>query len=149
MRVAWGGQVSPLLSMTLQRGTFHVGTLQRYYKKISDSLEEISNKKGCISLPEGRKFQLFGNLQYPPEGSCSGYLLIPYLAASDACSRRCVNPAAIKNSILSRVVCRNTTPRGTCIFLHVPPILLIKRLRPCREHLLFCQFFSHLVLFLP
>ena len=27
------------------------------------------------------------------------------------------------------VVCRNTTPRCTCIFLHVPPILIIKRLR--------------------
>ena len=31
---------------------------------------------------------------HPPEGSCSGYPLIPYSAASDACSRRCVNPAA-------------------------------------------------------
>ena len=44
------------------------------------------------------------------------------------------------------VVCRNTTPLCTCIFLHVPLILFIKRLRPCREHLLFCQFFAHLVL---
>ena len=32
------------------------------------------------------------------EGSCSGYPLIPYSAASDACSRRCVNPAAILSS---------------------------------------------------
>jgi hypothetical protein len=31
---------------------------------------------------------------HPPEGSCSGYPLIHYSAASDACSRRCVNPAA-------------------------------------------------------
>ena len=67
------------LSLNLQRGTFHVGTLQRYYKrffdpltyvgtiqrhykKISDPLEEISGQKGRKSLPEGRKFQLFGNL---------------------------------------------------------------------------------------
>ena len=35
---------------------------------------------------------------HPPEGSCSGYQLIPYSAASDACCRRCVNPAAILSS---------------------------------------------------
>ncbi len=50
------------LSLNLQRGTFHVGTLQRHYKKISDPLEEISDQKGRKSLPEGPKFQLFGNL---------------------------------------------------------------------------------------
>ena len=31
-------------------------------QKISDLLEEISDQKGRKSLPEGRKFQLFGNL---------------------------------------------------------------------------------------
>jgi hypothetical protein len=49
-------------SVVSTRGTFHVGTLQRHYKKISDPLEEISDQKGRKSLPEGRKFQLFGNL---------------------------------------------------------------------------------------
>jgi hypothetical protein len=49
-------------ALTLQRGTFHVRTLQWHYKKISDPLEEISDQKGYKSLPEGRKFQLFGNL---------------------------------------------------------------------------------------
>jgi hypothetical protein len=43
-----------------------------------------------------------------------------------------------------RVIFRITTPPGPCIFLQVPPILLIKRLRQCREHLLFCQFFAQL-----
>ena len=38
--------------------------------------------------------QIKGIPIHPPEGSCSGYPLIPYSAASDACSRRCVNPAA-------------------------------------------------------
>jgi hypothetical protein len=52
---------APLL-LTLQRGTFHVGTLQRHYKKISDPLEEIYDLFGRKSHPEGRKFQLFGNL---------------------------------------------------------------------------------------
>jgi hypothetical protein len=74
----WGVGLSPPL--TLQRGTFHVcrnttkalqkisnpltyvGTIQSHYKKISDPLEEISDQKGRKSLPEGRKFQLFGNL---------------------------------------------------------------------------------------
>ena len=32
----------------------------------------------------------------------------------------------------------------TPLHLYIP--LFIKRLRPCREHLLFCQFFAHLVL---
>ena len=38
--------------------------------------------------------------------SCSGYPLIPYSGASDACSRRCVNPAAKKNCILSAPAAR-------------------------------------------
>jgi hypothetical protein len=42
--------------------------------------------------------QIKGIPIHPPEGSCSGYPLIPYSAASDACSRRCVNPAAKKTA---------------------------------------------------
>jgi len=38
--------------------------------------------------------QIKGIPIHPPEGSCSGYPLIPYSAASDACSRCCVNPTA-------------------------------------------------------
>ena len=55
------------------------------------------------SLGEGIK----GRPIHPLEGSCSGYPLIPYSAASDVCSRRCVcvNPAAKKNSILSSPRC--------------------------------------------
>ena len=37
---------------------------------------------------------------YPLEGSCSGYPLIPYLAASDACSQHCFNLAAKKQQFI-------------------------------------------------
>jgi hypothetical protein len=36
--------------------SFHVGTLQRHYKKISDSVEEISDQKGRKSLPSVGNF---------------------------------------------------------------------------------------------
>jgi hypothetical protein len=39
-----------------QRRSFHVGTLQRHCKKISDPLKEISDQKGCKSLPSVGKF---------------------------------------------------------------------------------------------
>jgi hypothetical protein len=42
--------------------SFHVGTLQRHYKKISDPLEEISDQKDRKSLPSVGNFQLLGNL---------------------------------------------------------------------------------------
>jgi hypothetical protein len=45
------------------------------------------------SLGEGIK----GRLIHPLEGS---YPLIPYSAASDACSGRCVNPAAKNSSVI-------------------------------------------------
>ncbi len=48
------------------------------------------------SLGEGIK----GRPIHPLEEFCSGYPLIPYLAASDPCSGRCVNPAAKKSSVI-------------------------------------------------
>jgi hypothetical protein len=39
------GKVSPLLlALTLQGVTFHVGTLQRHYKKISDTWKRFTTK---------------------------------------------------------------------------------------------------------
>ena len=37
-------------------GAYHVGTLQRHYKKISDPLEEIYDQKGRKSLPSVGNF---------------------------------------------------------------------------------------------
>ena len=37
-------------------GAYHVGTLQRHYKNISDPLEEISDQKGRKSLPSVGNF---------------------------------------------------------------------------------------------
>ena len=48
------------------------------------------------------------------EGSCSGYPLIPYSAASDACSRRCVNPAAKKTAFYLAPAARLSRARGRC-----------------------------------
>ena len=39
---------------------FHVGTVQRHYKKISDAWKRFMTKKG-INLFQSREFQLFGN----------------------------------------------------------------------------------------
>jgi hypothetical protein len=49
---------------------------------------------------------------HPPEGSCSGYPLIPYSAASEACSRRCVNPAAKKTAFYLAPAARLVAQRG-------------------------------------
>jgi hypothetical protein len=71
-----------------------------FFKKFSPP-EDPQNKsenycpatQGIVtSLGEGIK----GRPIHPLEGSCAGYPLIPYLAASDACSGCCVNPAAKK-----------------------------------------------------
>jgi hypothetical protein len=73
-------------------------------KKKSHNPQATGQNKSENCGPTTRRIDLaaVGRIKGIPihflEGSCSGYPLIPYSAASDACSRRCVNPAAILSS---------------------------------------------------
>jgi hypothetical protein len=90
-----------------QRPTYyrlHTSAASSLKKKKTHNPQATGQKKSENCGPTTRRIdsaavgRIKGIPIHPPEGSCSGYPLIPYSAASDACSRRCVNPAAILSS---------------------------------------------------
>ena len=89
-----------------------------FFKKITHQQKTLQNKSencrwstlGIVVAPVD---QIKGRPIHLLKESCSGYPLTPYLAASDACSQHCFNPAAKKTAFYLAPAAR------------LPPIALI------------------------
>jgi hypothetical protein len=90
-----------LLSLYLQYYLMQVSDLAPFFfNKITSTKHPQNISEDCCWSTPGivaaAVDQIKGRPIHPLEGSCSGFLLIPYWAAFDACSQRCFNPAAKK-----------------------------------------------------